>query len=157
MDTKANLSNKNFDNFIIIKQNYFAYNPRTDGRDMLVLAINDSNEDIIVTRNYNSFKIKDEKINELSPMFLYSFLNRDEFDRRVRFMSWGSSQELFSWDSLCEIKIPVPDKKIQDSLVSIYKVYTERKEINEKLKERLKNICPILIKGSVEEAKRKEA
>lgn len=157
MDTKANLSNKNFANFIIIKQNYFAYNPRTDGRDMLVLAINDSNEDIIVTRNYNSFKIKDEKINELSPMFLYSFLNRDEFDRRVRFMSWGSSQELFSWDSLCEIKIPVPDKKIQDSLVSIYKVYTDRKEINEKLKERLKNICPILIKGAVEEAKGKEA
>ena len=38
------------------------------------------------------------------------------------------------------------------------KAYKIRKEINEKLKAQIKDICPILIKGSIEEARKaKEA
>ena len=57
-------------------------------------------------------------------------------------------------DRFYEIKIPVPDTKIQQSIVNIYNAYNKRKEINEKLKAQIKEICPILIKGSIEEAKR---
>ena len=50
-----------------------------------------------------------------------------------------------------EIEIPVPDLDEQISLVNIYNAYALRREINEQLKLQIKDICPILIKGSVEE------
>ena len=61
-------------------------------------------------------------------------------------------------ERFCEIKIPLPELNIQKSIVEIYQVYNARKGINEKLKRQIKDICPILIKGSIEEAqKSKEA
>ena len=150
--TKADVSKTDLSKFLIIPKNFFSYNSRTDGRDMLVLAINKLDEPVIVTWNYNSFKIIDNKIQELNPDFLYAFFKRAEFDRLVRFMSWGSSQELFSWDSLCDVKIPVPDIKIQNSIAQLYNVYLERKEFNERLKQQIKSLCPILIAGAIKEA-----
>lgn len=55
-----------------------------------------------------------------------------------------------------KIAIPIPSVEIQQDVVDIFTVYQERSEINERLKMQLKDICPILIKGSIEEA-RKEA
>ena len=150
--TKADVSKTDLSKFLIIPKNFFSYNSRTDGRDMLVLAINKLDEPVIVTWNYNSFKIIDNKIQELNPDFLYAFFKRAEFDRLVRFMSWGSSQELFSWDSLCDVKIPVPNIEIQSSIAQLYNVYLERKQINERLKQQIKDICPILIAGATKEA-----
>ena len=46
-----------------------------------------------------------------------------------------------------------PDIKTQKSIVDIYNVYIKRKEINEQLKAQIKDICPILIRGSLEEGK----
>ena len=152
-NTKADVTDTNLSKFLIIEKNCFAYNSRTDGRDMLVLALNRDERPVIVTSNYNSFKIKETKTNVINPEYLYLFFSRKEFDRKVRFDSWGSSQEQLSWDSLCQINIPLPTKKIQDSIAEIGNVYLIRKEINEKLKEQIKNICPILIKGAIEEAK----
>lgn len=40
--------------------------------------------------------------------------------------------------------------EIQRSIASIYKVYKERKAITAQLKEQLNNLCPILIKGSLQ-------
>ena len=80
------------------------------------------------------------------------FLCRSEFDRYTRFHSWGSARETFSFEDMKEVSIPIPDLDIQKSIVDIYIVYKHRKVINEKLKERIKDICPILIKGAVEES-----
>ena len=55
-----------------------------------------------------------------------------------------------------EVKIPIPSIDIQKDIVDIFTVYKERKSINNRLKAQIKDICPILIKGSIEEA-RKEA
>lgn len=150
--TKADISKTDLSKFLVIPENFFAYNSRTDGRDMLVLAINKLDEPVIVTWNYNSFNIIDNKLKELNPDFLFAFFKRAEFDRLVRFMSWGSSQELFSWDSLCDVKIPVPNIEIQNSIAQLYNVYLERKQINERLKQQIKDICPILIAGAIKEA-----
>jgi type I restriction enzyme S subunit len=51
---------------------------------------------------------------------------------------------------MCDVQIPIPDIEIQKSIANIYKVYTQRKAINEKLKAQICDICPILIKGSLE-------
>lgn len=61
-------------------------------------------------------------------------------------------------DRFYEIEIPVPDINVQKVIVEIYNAYNMRRNINEKLKSQIKDICPILIKGSVEEARKtKEA
>lgn len=147
--TKADISKTDLSKFLVISPNYFAYNSRTDGREMLVLALNDSTENIIVTWNYNAFKIKTDV--DVNPAFLYAYFKRAEFDRLVRFMSWGSSQELLTWDNLCTIKIPIPTRIEQDSIAAMSRIYLARKAINDKLKAQIKSICPILIKGSLEE------
>ena len=81
------------------------------------------------------------------------FFNRKEFDRYARFHSWGSARETFTWNDLCEVEIPIPDIQIQQYIANIFKVYQLRKKINKNLKEQIRNICPILIKGSIDEGK----
>lgn len=57
-----------------------------------------------------------------------------------------------------EVRMPLPSIDVQKDIVGIYEAYKIRKEINEKLKAQIKDICPILIKGSIEEARKaKEA
>ena len=78
------------------------------------------------------------------------FLTRSEFDRYARFNSWGSARETFDWDEMCNIKIPIPDIKVQKSIAQIYRAYIMRKRINDQLKAQIKAICPVLIRGSLE-------
>ena len=66
-------------------------------------------------------------------------------------MSKGSAHEFFEYSDMEEVQIPIPNISVQCSIADIYKVYTERKRINEQLKQQIKDICPILIKGSLEE------
>lgn len=91
--------------------------------------------------------------NRLLPEYLFMWFRRTEFDRFARYNSWGSVREIIDWDTLGEFSIPIPNIEIQQSIVNIYKCYQERKSINERLKTQIKDICPILIKGSIEEAK----
>lgn len=63
----------------------------------------------------------------------------------------GSARETFMWDDLVEVEIPIPDIKVQNSIVDIYNAYITRMEINEQLKGQINDICPVLIKGSLEE------
>ena len=81
------------------------------------------------------------------------WLNRDETQRYAGFISFGTTRDIFTFEDLREISIPLPDIKIQGSIVDIFSCYQIRCEINEKLKTQIKNICPILIKGSIEEAR----
>ena len=68
-------------------------------------------------------------------------------------MSDASIRTNLDMERFYEIRIPVPDLEVQKSIVEIYQVYNSCKEINEKLKTQIKDLCPILIKGSIEEVK----
>ena len=68
--------------------------------------------------------------------------------------SAGSVRDTFNYNLMEEVRIPIPPIEIQQAIVDIYNAYILRKEINEQLKLQIKNICPVLIKGAVEEAKR---
>ena len=153
-ETKANVESKDLTKFLVIDKDVFAYNSRTDGREMLVLAVNRCDKSVIVTWNYNAFRIRDEKRRMINTEYLYAFFKRREFDREVRFNSWGSSQELLSWDSLCDLNVPCPDINTQNSIAEINRVYLDRKDINDKLKSVIKDACSVLIKGSIEEAQK---
>lgn len=135
--------------FKIISKDDFVYNSRINSTiKKLSIAINKTNN-LIVSPAYESFRVT--KIEELFADYLYMLLQRENFARKVLFNSFGSSTIVFGYDDLCEIEIPVPSMEIQQSIANIYKAYLERKEINERLKTQIKNICPILIKGSLEE------
>ena len=88
------------------------------------------------------------------PKYLMLWLIRKEFGRFVYWASQGTSYEFLTYESLSNYKIPVPSMEIQQDIVNIYEAYLTRKEINEKLKNQIKDLSPILIKGSIEEAQR---
>ena len=154
--TKANMSGVNLANYKLVPPQYIAYVSDTSRRgDKMSLGFNDSTENYLVSSISTVFTT-DAK--HLLPEFLMLYICRNEFDRYVRFHSWGSARETFDWDEMCNVKIPIPPLATQQSIVNIYNAYMERKRINEQLKEQIKNICPILIKGSLEEAaQRKDA
>lgn len=96
------------------------------------------------------FGTKEEK---LLPKYLMLFFTRMEFDRYARFHSWGSARETFDWSEMCNVEIPIPDVGVQKSIAEMYTAYILRTRINEQLKAQIKNICPILIRGSLEEGR----
>lgn len=139
-------------NYKIVKPKEISFVQTTHNEKVFAYAFNNTDEDIVVTSVNEVFSTS----KDLLPEYLSMFFNRKEFDRYARFHSWGSARETFTWEDMCEVQIPIPPLEIQKSIANIYKVYTERKEINEKLKEQIKSICPILIKGAIKEAGRRE-
>lgn len=140
-------------NYKIVKPRQISFVQTTHNEKVFAYALNNTDKDIVVTSVNEVFYTNEEK---LLPEYLSMFFNRTEFDRYARFHSWGSAREIFSWEDLVKVQIPVVDIDIQKDIVNIYNAYVQRKVINEKLKKQIKNICPILIKGSIEEAGRLE-
>ena len=81
------------------------------------------------------------------------WMARPETQRLCGFNAWGSTRDVFPFSELCELKFPIPSIDIQQDIVNIYDAYIMRKDINERLKTQIKDICFILIKGSIEEAR----
>lgn len=157
IDTKANMEGVSLKPYAIVNPNEFAYVTVTSRNgEKISLARNNSNDVYICSSSYIVFRVNDTR--ELLPEYLSMLFERSEFNRYSRFNSWGSARETFDWEEMCDVRIPVPDIKIQQDIVNIFKAYNVRKDINEKLKAQIKDICPILIKGSIEEARKtKEA
>ncbi len=81
------------------------------------------------------------------------WFSRKEIDRLGWFLSDASIRTNLDMDGFYSIKIPIPDISIQRAIVNIYEAYLLRKEIAERLGEQMRALCPILIKGSLEEGK----
>jgi len=138
-------------NYKVVKPRQFSFVQTTHNEKVFAYSFNNTNENIVVTSVNEVFSVDEQK---LLPEYLAMFFNRTEFDRYARFHSWGSARETFTWDDLIKVEIPIADITIQKAIADIYSVYKERKAINERLKIQIKDICPILIKGSIEEAKK---
>jgi type I restriction enzyme S subunit len=151
IETKAKMKGVSLKRYYLVEPDEFSYvtvTSRNGGK--ISLAHNNSNEIYICSSSYVVFKVSDKS--KLLPSYLRIFFSRKEFDRYARNHSWGSARETFDWKEMCDVRIPIPDIKVQKSIVSIYDVYLMRRGINERLKEQIKDLCPILIKGSLEEA-----
>mgnify|MGYP002108233557 FL=1 len=149
-EAQSRVNRNNLSSYKIVEPKEFAFVPTTDTWKVLAFGLNNFGKEIVVSPIYEVFKLDDKK---LIPEYLAMWLSRKEFDRYARFHSWGSARENFSFEDMCDVEIPIPDIKIQKAISDIYAVYIERKHINERLKERIKNICPILIKGSLDEGR----
>ncbi len=136
--TKANLSGNDLSKFKIVHPNEFVYNPRTHGK-RIGLGINDSSSPILISWNNIAFRVNDEQ--ELLPMYLYIYVCRDEWDRLACFNSWGSSTEVFTWEELCRMQIPLPSFSDQQKVVNAWKSLREVKEQNEAIAAPLMQVC----------------
>ena len=148
IDTKADMNGVSLTSYKVVETSTFVYVPDTSRRgDKMAIALNRDREPILVSSIYTTFKSKDTS--KLLPEYLFMFFDRPEFDRYSRFNSWGSAREVFTMDDMNDVEIPIPDISVQREIVNIHKCYIERQRIAEALKEQLKNICPVLIRGSL--------
>ena len=140
-------SNSNLYSRRIVRKGDFAYCTQLNNENVAIAYREE--EDCVVSSVYDIFYIKDESV--LFPLYLMLWFRRSEFGRYVYRLSTGTSYEFLSYEDLSDYKIPLPDITIQKEIANIYKCYIERQRIAEALKEQLKNICPVLIRGSISE------
>jgi type I restriction enzyme S subunit len=143
--TRSKKEQLNLSGYKVVRKREFGYvtvTSRNGGKISIALL---DGEPGLLSSTYIVFKVID--INVLLPEFLYLWFQRPEFDRYARFNSWGSARETFDWSDMCQVKLPIPDIEIQKSIVTIYHTLQTRKRINEQLKDMIKPLCPILMKG----------
>lgn len=147
-EAQSRVNKDELGNYKIVRPLEFAFVPTTDTWKVLAFAVNYLDKNIVVSPIYEVFSVNQDRI---ISQYLAMWLTRTEFDRYARYNSWGSARENFSFADMSAVEIPIPDIEVQKAIAEIYSVYTQRKEINEKLKAQVRDICPILIKGSLEE------
>ncbi len=145
-EAQSRVNRDELGNYKIVKPDDIAFVPTTDTWKVLAFAVNRFDKALVVSPIYEVFSVEKTK---LLSQYLAIWLSRQEFDRYARFNSWGSARENFSFTEMQEVEIPIPKITIQQSIVDIYNVYIKRKQINEQLKAQIKDICPILIRGSL--------
>jgi len=137
--TVANLDGVSLTGYKVFKPGVFAYVPDTSRRgDKVSYGFNDSSDTYIVSSISTVFKVVSDA---LSPEFLNLLLRRSEFDRYARFNSWGSAREVFSYEDMTRVEIPVPPLAVQQKVVDVWRGLRKMKEENEALAEPLMQLC----------------
>lgn len=129
--------------------NDFVFNPAR--MELNSIQLNSYFEKACCSSLYEVFYVK--RLDVVMPEYLNLLLKRNEFARWCEYVGWGSAREYCRVDTISQYPIVVPSMDEQKAVVDIYKAYMLRKEINEQLKAQIKDICPILIRGSLEEGK----
>ena len=154
MPSKANVGESDLSKYKIVQKKQFAYSAMQVGRDETVRVVLYSfDEPAIISPAYLVFEVIDKKV--VLPEFLMLWFYRPEFNRYGWFISDSSVRASLEWERFKEIQIPIPDIEIQEAIVTIYHTLETRKRINEQLKNNIKPLCPVLIKGVVENFKTK--
>lgn len=140
---------ENSENGSVVRTGQFAFNKVMKAHNTKLPVALREGPDCVVSNSYQVFEVTDK--NKLLPKYLLLWLNRSETQRYAGFISFGTTRDIFSFEDMCELSIPMPSAQVQQNIVDIFSIYQSRQNINEQLKAQIKNICPILIKGSLEE------
>lgn len=152
MPSVANTTGVDLSKYKVVQKGQFSFSGMQTGRDQCIrIALLHEDTPVIISPAYSVFEMKRE---DILAEYVMMWFSRKEVDRLGWFMSDASIRTNLDMECFYEIQIPVPDLEVQKSIVEIYQVYNSRKKINEKLKNQIKDLCPILIKGSIEEAQR---
>lgn len=132
----ANIIGTDMAGYKVVHGGQFAYVPVTsrNGEKITVALLEDCDE-AIISQAYTVFEVVDCK--KLLPQYLMMWFRRPEFDRYARFHSHGSAREVFDWDELCDVLLPVPDIERQREIVAEYETLTNRIRLNEQMIARL--------------------
>lgn len=112
----------------IVRTGQFAYNRATTRNgDKLSIALRQG-PDCTVSAAYQVIEVSRPDL--LLPEYLMMWFKRPEFDRYARFHSHGSAREVFDWEELCDVQLPVPSIGRQREIVSEYETLTRRIRLN---------------------------
>ena len=135
IESIANTIGTDMSIYKIVKKGQFAYGPVTSRNgDKVSIALLEE-EECIISSSYSVFEIIDTNL--LLPEYLNLWFKRPEFDRYARFHSHGSAREIFDWDEMCNVELPVPEldeqKKIVEAYNTIERRITLKKQITDNL------------------------
>ena len=134
IESIANTIGTDFRPYKIVKKGQFAYGPVTSRNgDKITIALLKEADVCIISSSYSVFEITDTT--KLLPEYLMLWFSRPEFDRYARYKSHGSVREIFDWDEMCRVELPVPDIKEQQKIVDTYNAITKRIQIKKKINE----------------------
>ena len=142
-DTNAKVNKEELSKYKVVQPGMMSYVQTTKNEKCFACCVNHFEEPIVVTSVNKVFYVTKPK--ELNIDFLFLFLNRKEFDRFAIFNSWGSAREVFQWEDLKAVQIPLPPIEVQQAIVDVYQCAERAKQIASEARERLKNLCPALV------------
>lgn len=152
MPTVASTESIDATKYKVVKNNRFVFSGMQTGRDKCIRIGLYKGDPIIVSPAYTTFEIKD--VNVVLPEYFFMLFLSNEMDRYGWFISDSSIRANLDLERFGEIEFDLPDIDIQQKYVDIYMAIRRVQKLNAKIKD----ICPILVKSSLEEAnERKEA
>lgn len=132
----ANTIGTDMSTYKVVNPGQFAYGPVTSRNgDKVSIALYKGNDDAIISQAYTVFEVIDSE--QVSSEYLMMWFQRPEFDRYARFHSHGSAREIFDWDELCGVYLPLPDIDRQREIVEEYETLSRRIRLNEQMIEKL--------------------
>ena len=131
----ANIVGTDLSSYKIVRTGQFAYGPVTSRNGEKVSIAYLDGDDCIISSSYTVFEVM--KKDELDSEYLMLWFSRPESDRYARYKSHGSVREIFDWNEMCMVELPVPSIEEQRRIVKAYKAITDRialkKQINDNL------------------------
>ena len=141
----ANIVGTDLSNYKIVRTGQFAYGPVTSRNGEKISIAYLDEEDCIISSSYTVFEVENKE--ELDPEYLMLWFSRPEFDRYARYKSHGSVREIFDWNELCMVELPVPDIEKQRKIVKAYKTITDRIDLKQKINDNLEATAMAIFKA----------
>ena len=139
----ANIVGTDLSNYKIVRTGQFAYGPVTSRNGEKISVAYLDEEDCIISSSYTVFEV--DKKEELDPEYLMLWFSRSEFDRYARYKSHGSVREIFDWNELCMVELPVPNIEEQRKIVRAHKTITDRIDLKQKINDNLANTEQLIL------------
>jgi type I restriction enzyme S subunit len=130
----------------IVRTGQFAFNKVVKANGTKLPIALRTGPDCIISSSYTVFEISNE---ELDAKFLRLWFSRSEVHRYCGFISQGTTRDVFSYDDLCNLKIPLPPPEVQQAIVDIYNCAEVSKKIANDAREKMKNLCPALVQRAL--------
>ena len=142
----ANTVGTDFTKYKVVKKGQFTYIPDTSRRgDKIGIALLEDYDEGLVSNVYTVFEVY--KKEELDPEYLMLWFSRPEFDRYARYKSHGSVREIFDWNELCLVELPVPLIEEQRKIIKAYKTITDRIALKKQINDNLEATALAIYKG----------
>ncbi len=139
----ANTIGTDMAGYKVVRRRQFAYVPVTSRNgEKITIALLDDCDEAIISQAYAVFEVVD--CEKLLPEYLMMWFRRPEFDRYARFHSHGSAREVFDWDELCNVMLPIPSIARQREIVEEYETLSRRIRLNEQMIARLEETAQAL-------------
>ncbi|MBQ6187213.1 MAG: restriction endonuclease subunit S [Prevotella sp.] len=143
MPSIANTIGTDMSTYKVVERNQLVYIADTSRRgDKIAIGLLDKYDNAIVSQAYTVFEVIDHE--QLLPEYLMMWFRRPEFDRYARFHSHGSAREIFDWDELCDVMLPIPSITRQREIVSEYETLTNRIRLNNQMIQHLEATAQVL-------------